>query len=203
MQALFFGLALLGSCSLGYSLLRTGFPEKQDSTQIEKLSYGYGLGILIFIPGMATALLVNEQFFFLVTAIFYAMLFAAFFIKRKYNKETDTTELIVEKFVSKIPTKVLTDEEKIKKETKLADDEEFGPEPDLIPKRKISSDEKITIINPINTKEQLFKEGKTNVIEKLREKTLSANDLESNKKRAAALNKLKGFAKEMEDDEDE
>ena len=114
MQALFFGLTLLGSCSLGYSLLRAGFPQRQNSKKIEKLAYGYALGILVFIPGMILALIINEQFFFLITAIIYIILFSIFMAKRKYKNEIDDTPLIIEKIKVVIPNKVLTKEEKEK-----------------------------------------------------------------------------------------
>ena len=61
----------------------------------------------------------------------------------------------------------------------------------------------LKIVDPKTTKEQLFKDEETNVIEKLREKTINAKDDESKEKRNNVLNKLKGFAKQLEDDIDE
>jgi hypothetical protein len=230
MQALFFGLTLLGSCSLGYSLLRAGFPQKQNIKKIEKLAYSYALGILIFIPGMIIALIINEQFFFLITAIIYIILFSIFMAKRKYNHETDNVNLIVEKTKIIIPNKVLTKEEKEK--ANLQENTDTTPtqnnynqqnnydyqnnynqqknnyssnsQTNTMPsKRRVSSNDELKIVDPKTTKEQLFKDEETNVIEELRKKTLTAKDIESNEKRKKMLNKLKGFAKQMEDDIDE
>ncbi|MFA5764032.1 MAG: hypothetical protein WC915_04425 [archaeon] len=225
MQALFFGLTLLGSCSLGYSLLRAGFPQKQSIKKIEKLAYSYALGILIFIPGMIVAALINEQFFFLITTIVYIILFSIFMAKRKYKNETDTVELIIQKTKVIIPNKILTKEEKEKIELDKTNDadstqnynqsqntqtnynsQDYSSNQNLNsanPKRRVSSDDVLKIVDPKTTKEQLFKDEETNVIEKLREKTINAKNNESTEKRKDMLDKLKGFAKQMEDDIDE
>lgn len=99
-----FVLAFLGSFSLGYSLLRTGFPSKQDSIISEKIGFSIVFGILVFIPGFVISN-VYEKSFFLIAIIFYIILFLVFMAKRIYFNEKDTAELVEEKEIE-IPQKI-------------------------------------------------------------------------------------------------
>ncbi len=206
MDYFLYGLALLGSFSLGYSLLRLGFPEKQGLSLIQKVTYGYAIGILIFIPGFIAEFTFSKKIFFLVSSIFYAFLFAGFLAKRIYSKETDNVELVKENTKQRIPKKVLTEEEKKSsqryvenevKESQINNEKEY---------KKITAEE-LKIVNS-DKGEQVFKEKKPSVIESLRKKTIEENKVSDNKKRSEALARLKGLAKQMdkkeieEDDED-
>ncbi|MDD3083430.1 MAG: hypothetical protein PHP82_00205 [Candidatus ainarchaeum sp.] len=179
MQALFYGIAIAGSFSIGYSLLRIILPKKQEANILEKISYSYALGLIVFLPGMILSLLIFEKFFFITASIFYAILFIIFFIIRKKFNLVDDVKLLEEKKIIYIPKKVLTKEEKMK--NKEIDYEK--PNLDIISEKE--------------TKKQLFKEKKLNVIENLREKTLEIKEKKSDDNRKETLERLKGFAEQV------
>jgi hypothetical protein len=194
MQAIFYGIAIIGSFPIGYSLIRTILPEKQDSENIEKIAYGYALSMLVFIPGMIISLMVFEKFFFITTGIIYAILFTIFLIKRKMSKIVDEVELIEEKEEIKIPKRVLTDEEKGINYQKI--------KPENFEEQKNSFNKKnnITDKNNSSNKKSLDDDSpkKINVIESLREKTLKIKEKNYESEKNINLNKLKDFAKQME-----
>ena len=199
MLVVLFGASLLGSVSIGYSLLRVGFPDKQNLPLKEKLAYGYGLGILTFLPAMVMAITYSERSFFLIAGIFYLFLFTALYAKRVYKNESDTATLIVEKRIVPIPNKVLTQEEKEGKGrfvSKLKQEENIIPVTSKPKKRIIASP--LRVVNDKPRKEQIFKEKETNVIEKLRQKTIQINKEDEDTKQKDTLSKLKGFAKQID-----
>ena len=198
MLVVLFGASLLGSVSIGYSLLRVGFPDKQSLPITEKLAYGYGFGILTFLPAMAIAITYSEKSFFLIAGIFYLFLFTLLYAKRIYNNESDNVELIIENTHIPLPNKVLTDEEKEGKGSfipKLKKEETVIPNKKENKKRITASP--LRIVNDKSEKEHIFKEKETNVIEKLRKKTIQINKEDKDKQQQKTLSKLKGFAKQI------
>jgi hypothetical protein len=194
MQAIFYGIAIIGSFPIGYSLIRTILPEKQDSENIEKIAYGYALSLLVFIPAMIISLMVFEKFFFITTGIIYAILFTIFLAKRKMSNLVDEVELIEEKEETKIPKRVLTDEEKETNYQKI--------KPVNFKEQKNNFNKKKDITNKNNTsnKKNLDDDSpkKINVIESLREKTLEIKEKNYNEEKSINLDKLKDFAKQIE-----
>ena len=202
MDVILYVVILLGCVSVGYSLLRLGFPEKQSSKKIDKIAYGYLLGIIVFLPAMASIFYLGDNFFFVISGITYTILFIIFGVMRKANKKTDSVELKKEEVIHSIPKKVLTNDEKAIIANK-------GPE-------SFDSTENYAggnVINENELKKQIFKDGTPNVIDKLREKTTQMETLDEDKARKVALDRLRQAARglekkkdelrESEDDEDE
>ena len=183
MEVLLYVLSLLGSCSIGYSLLRTGFPEKQDTNIVEKLGYGYALGLIVFIPGIIAMFLYSEKSFFIMAGIFYALMIAIMLVVRKSNNKKDEVELFEEKKTERIPKKAMTKEEQTAG-TKIAIDDYDKP---------------VEVVSDKEIKEQLFKVKSSNVIQKLREKTIGMEKQKKDKEKEETLKKLKGFAKQIKE----
>ncbi len=182
MIAILYGFALIGSFSLGYSLLRLIMPQKQDSSIIEKISYGYAFGLLIFFPGMVLSLIVFDRLFFVSSSIVYIILFTIFFVIRKKSGFVDDVELIKEKKSTYIPKKILkaTEKENLVKN-------KFNSKPE-------QQDIKNGFLNTNKINKQIFKEKKTNIIESLRAKTIEIKGETKEQDKNAALKKLKSFA---------
>ena len=187
MELVFYLLAALGSSSLGYSLLRTGFPNTQKLEKLNKILYGYALGLVVVIPAIVTGLTFGAGGFFLLFGLIYFLIFIILFAKRISYGEEDTVKLIKEeKKELIIPKRVLTKEEK---ETKT----------------NISSVAKVLtqepIVAPKKIKEQIFKEKRPNVIDQLRVKTTQIEhdrEKEEKEEKEEALNKMKLFAKQID-----
>ena len=183
-----FALALVGSCSVGYSLLRLIYPEKQDAGFGEKIGYSYGMGLLVFLPGIISVAMLGEKLFFIVSGIVYVILFIAFYIKRKQSGLEDNVELVANNKKTFIPRKVLTDEEK-------ADKEQYNS----VSKNNVQVDNRLSqkTIDSVKVKEQLFKEKQPNVIAKLREKTLNIETQKKEEDREKTLAKLKSLERSI------
>ena len=74
-EIIFYMLAVLGSSSIGYSLLRTGFPKTQGITQTNKILYGYAVGLAVIVPAIITALFFGAASFFLMMGVIFCLLF--------------------------------------------------------------------------------------------------------------------------------
>ena len=160
MELVFYILTLLGSSSLGYSLLRTAFPKTQSLGMMNKVLYGYALGAIVVVPAMVTALFFGATSFFLILGLMYALLFIIFIAKRISYNENDGVKLKKEEKVEvAIPRRILTKEEKEGRSN--------------IIKKPIKAKQIIrnTPVASIKIKEQIFKEKQPNVIAELREKT--------------------------------
>ena len=62
-QEILAGFFFLGSFSLGYAVLRIGFPAKQRDSIVSKIIFGYVIGALIIAIGLIASVLVGEVFF--------------------------------------------------------------------------------------------------------------------------------------------
>ena len=179
MEFLFFIAAFVGSCSIGYSLLRTGFPKKQGATLGEKIGLGYLFGILVILPGIIAWMAFGIEAFFLISGVFYLFLFVIFIVKRKSYNENDDIHL-------------KKDEKKI-----------------ILPKKLILKDNKTQrqeMVTTSKVKEQLFKEKQPNVITEINKKTNEIERKDNEKEKSEMLKKLKNFAKRINErkvDEDE
>jgi hypothetical protein len=187
MELVFYILALLGSSSLGYSLLRTAFPKTQSLEMMNKVLYGYALGAIVVVPAMVTALFFGATSFFLILGLLYALLFIIFIAKRiSYEEEDDIKLKKEEKVEVAIPRRILTKEEK-------------EGESNII-KKPIKSKQIIrnTPVASIKIKEQIFKEKQPNVIAELREKTTKIEKEKKLNEKEEALKKMKSFAKQID-----
>ena len=187
MELVFYILALLGSSSLGYSLLRTAFPKTQSLEMMNKVLYGYALGAIVVVPAMVTALFFGATSFFLILGLLYALLFIIFIAKRiSYEEEDDIKLKKEEKVEVAIPRRILTKEEKEGRSN--------------IIKKPIKAKQIIrnTPVAQIKIKEQIFKEKQPNVIAELREKTTKIEKEKKLNEKEEALKKMKSFAKQID-----
>ncbi|MBT7241644.1 MAG: hypothetical protein HN878_04080 [Candidatus Diapherotrites archaeon] len=187
MELVFYILALLGSSSLGYSLLRTAFPKTQSLEMMNKVLYGYALGAIVVVPAMVTALFFGATSFFLILGLMYALLFIIFIAKRISYNENDGVKLKKEEKVEvAIPRRILTKEEKEGRSN--------------IIKKPIKAKQIIrnTPVAQIKIKEQIFKEKQPNVIAELREKTTKIEKEKKLSDKEEALKKMKSFAKQID-----
>ena len=211
-----YALALVGSCSVGYSLLRLIYPEKQSASIGEKIGYSYGIGLIVFLPGIISIVMLGDKLFFIGSGAVYLVLFIAFYAKRKASGLADNEELVVQKTKRFIPTRVLTDEEKAsQKQEQTNNYANNTPTPKDLNKtsnnktsnNNISNNDntnhrktnfgELKVVNSGEIKEQLFKEKQPNVIAKLREKTLNVETQKKEDERKASLARLKELAKQV------
>jgi len=172
MDIVFYLLALVGSFSLGYGILRTGFPRMQEAGKIKKIGYGYGLGAIVFVPGIVAASTFGDKGFFLVSGVVFACLFGVMLVKRVAGKEKDASPLVKEeKTKIELPRKVLTDEEK--------------------------SGNEVGVVSADKTREQIFKEKEPSVIAAVKKDTLKMEQKRIDKEKEEALKKLRSFAREI------
>ena len=193
MEIVFYLLTALGSSSLGYSLLRTGFPKTQALETMNKILYGYALGLVVVLPAIATAMYFGAGSFFLMLGVIYGLLFAGFIAKRFSFEEKDDIPLVEkEKDNITIPRKILKKENKV--ESTLTD-----RHPIIATNKTKTTPARInTNSSPIKIKEQIFKEKQPNVIAELREKTTKIEEEKKQVEKENALKKMKSFAKQIE-----
>ncbi len=172
MEIYFFAAVLIGCVSIGYSLVRLAFPEKQDETKAKKIFFGYTLGLIVFLPSMIAYSYFRMSGFAITFLIIYAIIFFVLLIRRKMLKLKDTVPLEKNKKKIVLPKRVLTEEE-------------------IHPKKDAP------IVNEKNIKEQLFKEKEPNLIERLRKKTTQIEVKNKSDEKEEALKKLKEFAKDI------
>ena len=154
--------------------------------------YGYGLGLVVVIPAIITALSFGAGSFFLMLGVIYGLLFAVLYVKRISYSDEDSMELIKEeKRKVVLPKKILTGDEKentkkIKKVSRTLSKTKYN-----IPKSK-------PILGSVKVKEHIFKEKTPNVIAQLREKTTKIENEKKQEEKKAALKKMKSFAKQID-----
>jgi len=184
MEIVFYLLTILGSSSFGYSLLRTGFPKTQQLETINKILYGYGVGLIVVVPSVITAMYFGVGSFFLMLGIIYGLLFLILFTKRISYSDKDVTKLveIKEKKVA-LPKKVITAEEK-ETRTKVKE----------VAKATIN----IPTVRSVKIKEHIFKEKQPNVIAQLRKKTTEIEKEKKSDEKVATLKKMKSFATQID-----
>lgn len=182
MQSFFYAYFMLGSFSLGYSLLRIGFPKKQGAELIEKIVYSYLLGLIIFGTGLIAGEVFGLEAFIIFSLLMYFFLICIMFVARTATRQNDSIELIKEKRKIKVPQKALTKEEiaKNKKEEK-----------EEILKQKEKDEKKET------TKGEFFKVKESNVIAELRKKTIKIDENDKKSEKENMLKKLREYAKDI------
>jgi len=179
----FYLITLLGSSSLGYSLLRAGFPKTQALKTTNKVLYGYIIGLIIILPAMLTAFYFGAGSFFLMLGLIYCLLFAVFIAKRISFGEVDNVELIKEKKKKiAIPKRILTHKDAKENRERNEKTEQLIKKP---------------IITPTRIKEQIFKEKQPNVIAELREKTTKIEEEKKQVAKKDALKKMGSLAKQL------
>ena len=167
--------------------VKNWFSKTQSLEVINKVLYGYALGLVVVVPAMVTALFFGATSFFLILGLMYGLLFIIFIAKRISYANMDDIKLIKEeKLEVKIPKKVLTREEKEGKSN--------------IAKQPIKAKQVIrnTTVSPIKIKEQIFKEKQPNVIAELRDKTTKIEKEKKQNEKAEAMKKMKSFAKQID-----
>ncbi len=192
MQELIYAFFLLGSFSVGYSVVRTAMPNVQLEALTNKIAYGYGAGALIFGIPIAAIVLggMNSDYFFLLGITMYVILMGIAFAKRMYHEEADP-EIFVEEKKRKvaIPKMGLTKEEKMP----VADRIRF--EEGLMTKGS-SPTPKVT---PAMIKNQVFKDKNTNVLKVIDKNTKELESKSNKEQKNAALAKLRQMALDIND----
>jgi hypothetical protein len=177
-----YGFFLLGSFSLGYSLLRIGFPQTQKAEYTKKVLYGYIMGILIFGIPIATIYIMNleEYYFFLASIVVYILVSAVLFTKRISLKETDPEIIKDKKRKIQIPERAM---EKPK------------------PKEKKMGFEHGLMVNarPAEIKKQVFKEKDNNILKALQSKTREMENKNKEKEKNEALERLRKEALQIKE----
>ena len=172
MEIVFYALSFIGSFSIGYGILRAGFPEKQSLQAMEKLGYGYGIGAIIFIPGLIAAGFFGGKGFLAISSIMLFILFAAMLAKRYATGETDSVPIQKEKRARPaLPRKVMAEEEK--------------------------SGGAVQVVSASKIGEQIFKEKEPNVIAEVRKKTSEMEQKKRSEEKDEALKRLRNFARDI------
>ncbi len=179
MQTIFYAYFMLGSFSLGYSLLRIGFPKIQEEDLLKKIVYSYLLGLIIFGTGLIAGETLGIEAFIVFSLVMYFFLACAMYIARIATKQTDSAKLIKEKDKINVPQKALSKEEKAAKIN--AENEE-----------KTKKEEKK---EPI--KGEIFKVKESNVIAELRRKTAKTEESQKTEEKEKMLKKLREYAKDI------
>lgn len=91
MELLIYSIFLLGSYSVGYGLIRAGFPLVQKRKLIEKIALGYIGGIILFgLPFLVINYFNLKDTYYFVACIFiYFLLLMVLLLKRTIFNETD------------------------------------------------------------------------------------------------------------------
>ena len=183
MEIIFYLLAILGSSSLGYSLMRTGFPQTQSFKLLNKITLGYALGLVVVVPAIIAAWFFGVASFFLIMGLVFCLLFAIFIVKRiSYNDKETVPLMEKEKKKFKIPKKILaTDEKEDHKDTK----------------KQVKGAVQMPSYKPAKIKEHIFKEKQPNVIAQLRKKTTAIENEKNKEDKEEALRKMKNFATQI------
>jgi len=190
MDMIIYPLILLGSFSTGYSLLRVGFPKKQELSYLEKGAYGLIFGVITFAPAIYVGIQIGISGFFITAILAYLLFFSILYTKRFFLHETDSVELIKEtKSKERIPLSVLTNEEK---EEYLKKDKENNPtenKPTLLKNSPNIADQ---------PKREIFKEKEDNLVDSIQIKTKQKKDNnESEEEKKKILASLRIFGKQI------
>jgi hypothetical protein len=161
-------VSVAGSFSIGYSIIRLGWPETQGFSVTEKISYAFLAGLPISIISIIVAFGFGAKYFFFMFGALYALFIAVAFAKRISFEETDSTQLVKKKKRELIPEKILAGDKK----------SYFNAE-------------------SANQKEQVFKEKKTSIISDLKQRLLGSEQNKDAEKKNA-LQQLKAIAKSNE-----
>ncbi len=208
---------LVGSFSIGYSLIRIGFPEVQEKSIMEKIGMGYLIGLIVFLPSILSIFFTFEKFFFLFALGSYGFIAMIMFIVRSYNKKEDLVELNKKEFFNKIPKKALTKEEQEKLDNNKLQTtpsqnydspiEVINTDFKQLKAKELNVENKMNNINHSVTGEnenglfikdstksktaqrQIFKDSEPNVIDKFRKKTIGLNQ-DQKKEEIEKLKKL-------------
>jgi len=190
MQELVYVFFLLGSFSIGYSIIRTAMPKIQLSPMTNKIAYGYGVGALVFgVPiAIILGLELNSDYFFILGIIMYLILMCVAFIVRVSSKSVDP-EVIVEKKKRRtaIPEKGLTKAEKMPTSQRIRFEE------GLMMKGSAPTPK----VTPAMIKNQVFKDKNSNVLKVIDKNTKELESKSNVEQKNAALAKLRQMAQDI------
>jgi len=201
MDILIYIILLLGSYSIGYGLVRIGFPLVQKRNFIEKIAFGYIGGIILFgIPFLITsAFNLMDTYYILVCLIVYFILFLILLLKRTFLNETD--ELTLEEQLEKTKLEELNKKD-YKNPVNYADlvKETKNDEPLILkntaPAHHINFDQGLMVKSRTN-EGQVFKEENKNIMNQIRSNTSTLENNASEEQKNSILTKLREYAKEI------
>ncbi|MCX6800793.1 MAG: hypothetical protein NTZ73_01240 [Candidatus Diapherotrites archaeon] len=159
-------VSITGSFSIGYSVLRIGWPKTQDNSAMEKICYGFALGLPIVAISAAVSFNFGIKYFFFMFGSLYALFVAVALTRRLSFGEKDSAKLQKKKRIETIPEKILSSDQKF-------EHSKYGA----------------------GGKEQVFKEEKTNIFADLKQRVRNFQHAREEEKKKA-LARLKEAAME-------
>jgi len=181
-------VALAGSFSLGYGIMRLGFPKNQGLVGEQKAGWGYLFGGIIFIPSIGAAMLFGDIGFFILSPLICFVLAMMMYVMRITGHEVDSTPLVAEETHKReIPQRLLTKEEKERKLSPLSAAPSAAP------------------VRAVRVKDQLSKSDMKLDVKMMKEVKRGTSDLEERDKQKAkqeALDRLRSFARQMKSGEE-
>ncbi len=176
-------VALLGSFSIGYGVMRLGFPDKQALVGEQKIGWGYLFGGMIFVPSIGAAMLFGDQGFFILSPIICFFLALTMYVKRISGHEVDNTPLLADEgYRHNVPERILTKEEKEKRNSPLASQ---APAP---------------VMRGVKVKDQISQKDLKLDVKMMKEVKRGTSELEQKdkqKEKQEALDRLRSFARQM------
>lgn len=185
MQEVLYGFFLVGSFSVGYSLVRTAFPKVQLKKITTKILYSYLFGLIVFETPLIVIYLfeADPTYFFGLCLFLYSLMFIIMYAKRRLFKEIEIIQKMDKNETAQIPSFILE---------KDAAERRIMFEKGLMVK---SSGSKIT--SPGELKKQIFGKTDNTIIQFVDKKTKEMEKLESEVQKRETLKKLRAIAKEM------
>lgn len=190
---------MLGSYSIGYGLVKAGFPKIQKRNIFEKIAFGYMGGIILFgIPLLVmSAFKLLDIYYFVICVITYLILTLALLLKRTLLNEQDSLTQEEERELNKknsntqIPSNQTTysnPENETNEELPNLNDQTSASQMNF---------EKGLMIRSRKNEGQVFKERNKSDISRLRDATNRLEQNESEEQKNSILAKLRSYAQEI------
>ena len=203
MDNLIYLTLMAGSYSIGYGLIRAGFPKVQKKSFIVKIASGYIAGLLLF--GLSFLIIdtlkVLDIYYVIICIILYFILFLLLILKRTIFNETDeitpeerlyegiNTESKISTFTKPENFSNLIKDDKVKEELPTK-----NINPDIA--NRITFDQGL-MVKSRNNEDQIFRGEDTNIIGKVQKETTNLETTQNEEQKNSVLEKLRGYAQEI------
>ena len=201
MDNLIYILLLLGSYSIGYGLVKAGFPQIQKRNFIDKIAFGYIGGIILFgTPFLITsAFKLLDIYYFLVCLVVYFLLMLILILKKTMLNETE--EVLKEEQAeidryntsNKNSTQMFNYSNLVKDTTKKEENPILNNQTNS---SRIIFNEGLMVKTRKN-EGQVFKEENKNNISQLRAENKEFKQNENEQQKDSMLEKLRAYAQEI------
>ncbi len=204
MDILIYVIFLLGSYSIGYGLIRAGFPKVQKRKFIEKIALGYFGGLILFAsPFLITTMFnLKDTYYPLVCLIIFFILLLTLILKRTILNEseelTKAEQIELDKLnpSSKNYSKPVNYDELIKATKEINEEEIQSIDAKSASKNKISFDQGL-MVKSRKREGQVFKEENKNIISQVNNETKKLEKTQSEEQKNSMLAKLREYAQEI------